>query len=245
MKILSIDTSTEACSAALYIDDEVRERFEIAPSKHSQLILPMANSLLNEAHIVVSDLDAIGFSCGPGSFTGLRIASGVIQGIALGADIPVVRISTLAALAQYAFKEKKERNILTALDARMNEVYWGMFQFDSMGELHKISEEIVCLPAQISKPDKGLMEELTADRWFGVGPGWTRYSSELLATLSTKPLFTNGVAVSFEINVFPQARYVAELTVKEFMQGNVVAPEHAVPVYLRDNVAKKSKKNER
>lgn len=228
MKIISIETSTEACSAALHIDDEVIERFEIAPSKHSQLILPMIESLLNEAHITLSQLDVIAFGCGPGSFTGLRIAAGVIQGIALGANLPVAPVSSLATLAQYAYEEKKQVNILAALDARMNEVYWGIFQFDSKGGLHKVDQEVVCPPELITKPNT----ELAIKSWFGVGPGWTTYSAALQSTLE-------GIKVDWEINVFPQARYVATLARQALLRGNVVAPEQAIPVYLRDNIAKK------
>ncbi len=235
MKIISIETSTEACSAALHIDNDVIDRFEIAPGKHSQLILPMIESLLNEAHITLSQLDVIAFSCGPGSFTGLRIASGVIQGIAFGADLPVAPVSTLATLAQYAYEEKKQDNILAALDARMNEVYWGIFQFDSKGELHKIDQEIVCLPRLITKPKAALL----TTPWFGVGPGWTTYSSELHNVLRAKTPSTQGMKVDWEINVYPRARYVATLAQRALLQGNVVAPEHAIPVYLRDDVAKK------
>ncbi len=228
MKIISIETSTEACSAALHIDNEVIERFEIAPSKHSQLILPMIESLLNEAHITLSQLDVIAFGRGPGSFTGLRIAAGVIQGIALGADLPVAPVSTLATLAQYAYEEKRQVNILAALDARMSEVYWGIFQFDSKGELHRVDQEVVCPPVLITKPNS----ELATKPWFGVGPGWTTYSPELQSTLE-------GIKVDWEINVFPRARYVATLARQALLRGNVVAPQQAIPVYLRDNIAKK------
>ncbi len=228
MKILSIDTSTEACSAALVADEEILERFEIAPSKHSGLILPMIDSLLNEAGFTVSQLDAIGFSCGPGSFTGLRIAAGVVQGIAIGADLPVIPVSTLAALAQYAFEEKNELNVLAALDARMNEVYWGIVRYDNQGQIIHAGKEVVCLPGQVAVPDE--------DEWFGVGPGWTRYADEMRTVSTNKQL-------SWEDNVYPHARYIASIAAKDFVKGKLVAPEQAVPVYLRDNVAKaKAKK---
>jgi len=231
MKILSIDTSTEACSAALVADEAILERFEIAPSKHSGLILPMIDSLLNEAGFTVSQLDAISFSCGPGSFTGLRIAAGVVQGIAVGADLPVIPVSTLAALAQYAFEEKNELNVLAALDARMNEVYWGIVRYDNQGQIIHAGKEVVCLPGQVTVPDE--------DEWFGVGPGWTRYADDFcnVCTDSTHK------HLSWEENVYPHARYIASIAARDFAQGKLVAPEQAVPVYLRDNVAKaKAKK---
>ena len=228
MKILSIDTSTEACSAALVAEGVILERFEIAPSKHSDLILPMIDSLLNEAGYKVSQLDAIAFSCGPGSFTGLRIAAGVVQGIAMGADLPVIPVSTLTALARYAFEEKNELNVIAALDARMNEVYWSIVRYDKQGQIIHTGAEVVCLPAQVTVPDEG--------EWFGVGPGWTRYAGEMRNGSGNKHL-------RWAENVYPQARYIASIAANDFAQGKLVAPEQAVPVYLRDNVAKvKAKK---
>ena len=111
MKLLAVETSTEACSAALYIDGIVNERFELAPKEHTKLILPMIDSLMSDAGLKPQQLDALAFSCGPGSFTGVRIATGVIQGIALGADLPVVPVSTLAAIAQDFFDNPVRRNI--------------------------------------------------------------------------------------------------------------------------------------
>jgi len=100
LKLLAVETSTEACSAALYIDGEIREKFELAPREHTKLILPMIDELMAEAQLKPQQLDALAFSRGPGSFTGVRIATGVTQGIALGADLPVVPVSTLAAISQ-------------------------------------------------------------------------------------------------------------------------------------------------
>jgi len=227
MKILCIDTSTEACSAALVNGEELLERFEIAPSQHSGLILPMIESLLNEAGMKVSHLDAIGFSSGPGSFTGLRIAAGVVQGIAIGADLPVIPVSTLTTLAQYAYEEKNALNVIAALDARMDEVYWGELRYDRQGKILTKSEELVCSPALVTVPDTG--------KWFGVGPGWTRYAEKIRIGSVNKNL-------SWEENVYPRARYTASIALKDFAQGKLVSPELAVPVYLRDNIAKVKEK---
>ena len=125
LKILAIDTSTEACSAALLLGDEVRERFAIAPRRHSELILRMIDELFRETGLTLSSLAGLAFGRGPGSFTGVRIASGVIQGLALGADLGVAPISTLAALAQGALRRTGSRQVLSVIDARMSEVYWG------------------------------------------------------------------------------------------------------------------------
>lgn len=224
MKILAIDTSTEACSAALLIDNAISERFEIAARRHAEIIIPMVDSLLLDADLKLSQLDAIGFSRGPGSFTGLRIAAGVVQGLAIGADLPVVPISTLAALSLYAYEEKKAQNVMACLDARMNEVYWGLFRYNSQGIGQLENEERLCLPSEVLIPEK--------DQWFGVGPGWTRYAGEFNAK-------SDKSKIEWENNVLPQARYVASLAGQGFLSGKVVAPEDAVPVYLRDNVAKK------
>lgn len=122
MKLLALDTSTEACSAALFIDGEIRQRFEITPKAHTKLLLPMIESLLAEAELKLSQLDALAFGCGPGSFTGLRIATGVVQGLAFGADLPIVPVSTLAALAQNRLPELA----FVATDARIGEIF-GVF----------------------------------------------------------------------------------------------------------------------
>ena len=130
MKLLAFDTAGEWCSAALLIDGSVRFRAEHAGQKHSQLLAPMLDELLAEAGLSYRQLDGLAFGCGPGSFTGLRIACGVAQGLALGADLPVLAISTLAALAQQAFRQHGRRQILSAFDARMAEVYWAAYRID-------------------------------------------------------------------------------------------------------------------
>ncbi len=128
MKILAIDTATEACSAALLIigetgDTEISSRYQLAPREHSRLILKMIDELLTEADVPVSSVDAIAFGQGPGSFMGLRIAAGVVQGIAFAHDIPVVPVSTLKAIAQRAYEETGSAHVLATIDARMDEVY--------------------------------------------------------------------------------------------------------------------------
>lgn len=224
MKILALETSTEACSVALSIGGEVYEKFEIAPSQHSSLLLPMIEALLAETEVSLGQLDGLAFASGPGSFTGLRIAAGVIQGIALGADLPVVPVSTLQALALCAIKEHQEVDIMAALDARKNEVYWGLYRYNNGGLVELQGKESVCLPDEVSLPD--------SDGWFGIGPGWTHYSDALL-------LRAGGKLSGWKNEVLPRASYVAQLAVKEFTSGRQVSCESAVPVYIRDDVAKK------
>ncbi len=126
--MLAVETSTEACSAALYSDGEIQEKFEIAPREHTKLILPMIDALMADADLKPQQLDALAFSRGPGSFTGVRISTGIIQGIALGADLPVVPVSTLAAIAHHYLKNSTAECAFTAMDARMGEIFWGVYQ---------------------------------------------------------------------------------------------------------------------
>ncbi|MGB1311163.1 MAG: tRNA (adenosine(37)-N6)-threonylcarbamoyltransferase complex dimerization subunit type 1 TsaB, partial [Leucothrix sp.] len=133
MKILAIETATEACSAALYHDGGIISRYELAPRKHTQLILPMMDSLLAEAGLSKQALDAIAFGRGPGAFTGLRIAVGVTQGLALALDRPVIPISSLAAMAQQVLDATVDLasamlDYIPAIDARMGEVYWARYK---------------------------------------------------------------------------------------------------------------------
>ena len=163
MKILAIDTATEACSAALYIDGERRSTYQLAPRQHSRLILKMIDGLLADADLSVNQLDAIAFGRGPGSFMGLRIAAGVVQGIAFAHDIPVIAISTLKAIAQRAYEQTKNKHILVAIDARMDEVYWAVYSMnmDSLkeqqwqldGEEQVISPDKIQVPAMVTQHD--------------------------------------------------------------------------------------------
>ena len=117
MKILAIETATEACSAALLVDNEIIDRFEVAPQKHGDLILTMVDELMNEAGVKLPQLDALAFGRGPGSFTGVRMATGVIQGLAFAVDLPVAPVSTLTALAHQTIDESEGRTVYAALDA--------------------------------------------------------------------------------------------------------------------------------
>ena len=223
MKLLAVETSTEACSAALHIDGVVEERFEIAPREHTKLILPMIDSLLADAELKPQQLDALAFSRGPGSFTGVRISTGVIQGIAFGADLPVVPVSTLAAIAQNHFKKNNCACVFTAMDARMGEIFWGVYQKNQQGYAELIGEEAVTLAENIVFPEKQGM---------GIGSGWAVYQQQLSDCLG--PLL-QGV----DADPLPRASAIAELGVLGFENNQAVNVEMAMPVYLRDKVAKK------
>jgi tRNA threonylcarbamoyladenosine biosynthesis protein TsaB len=239
MKLLAVETSTEACSAALYIDGIVSERFELTPKEHTKLILPMIDFLMSEAGLRPQQLDALAFSCGPGSFTGIRIATGVIQGIALGADLPVVPVSTLAAIAQGFFDKNNDSlqcdkinteshlsalNVaFTAMDARMGEIFWGVYQRDEKNFAKLLGKESVTPATTVDFPDiKGI----------GIGSGWGVYNQELMSRLSAQVSY-------YEVEHLPRAGAIARLGVQGYEQGLSVPVELAMPVYLRNNVAKK------
>ena len=225
MKLLAVETATEACSAALYIDGEITERFSLTVNEHTKLILPMIDTLMSEAGLRPQQLDALAFGCGPGSFTGVRIATGVIQGIAFGADLPVVPISTLAAIAQDYFDSNdnmEQHTAFTAMDARMGEIFWGVYNRDQFGYAALIGKEVVTLAEDIAFPD------LTG---IGLGSGWGVYEEILMLRLA-------GKVKHYEVDIRPRARAIARLGARGFELGFAVAVELAMPVYLRDKVAK-------
>jgi tRNA threonylcarbamoyladenosine biosynthesis protein TsaB len=222
MKILAIDTATEACSAALLLDGEVRERFEVQPRKHGQLILGMMDGLLAEAGLALPQLDALAFGRGPGAFTGVRIATGVAQGAAFGADLPLLPISTLAALAQRHFREAGARRILAAFDARMGELYWGAYRLDESGLVRLVGEEQVAAPDALRLPP--------GDGWHGVGSGWGTYAEALGARLGD-------ALADISPGLLCSAHDVALLAAAAFQEGQGVPAEQGLPVYLRDQVA--------
>jgi len=222
VRLLAIDTSAEACSAALYLDGDVSERFAVAPQKQSELILPMMDELLAEAGLRVADLDALAFGRGPGSFTGVRIATGVVQGAAFAADIPVVPVSTLAALAQGHRRETGQPRVLAALDARMNEVYWAACAPDASDTMRVIGEELIVPPGEVPLPDGG--------GWHGVGSGWAAYASVLATRLADRVTAVHGAAHC-------RAQDIARIAAVDLAAGRAVPAEQALPVYLRDRVA--------
>lgn len=224
MKMLAIETATEACSAALWLDGVVIERYRLAPREHNRLILPMLDEVLAEAGLAVTQLDALAFGRGPGSFTGVRIAAGVVQGIAYGADLPVVPVSTLAALAQEAFDETGADLAYSCIDARMGEVYWAVYGRGPEGLAELLGEEAVLPADQVIFQDAG--------PGVGAGSGWATYGAVLAERLG-------GRLEAVLEGRFPRAAMIARLGAEGFRRGLAVRAELALPVYLRDNVAKK------
>jgi len=235
MKLLAIETATEACSAALLHDENVLVISELAPRQHNELILGMCEKVLAQAECSLSQLDAIAFGRGPGAFTGVRLAAGVTQGIALAQDLPVIPVSSLSALAQAAYIEKNTSQVWVCIDARMKEVYYALYQLNNFAEnkTGNTNVPIMQLVEQehVSKPED-IKIELQSD-CYGVGNGWQPYA-QILQQIC-------GQEVEFDADALPQAEYVARLGEYYFQQGHSVSAAQALPVYLRNNVAQKPK----
>ena len=221
MRLLAIDTSGETCSAALLSGAELTQILELAPRRHGELILDMMGRLLAESGLWLNALDALAFGRGPGSFTGVRIAAAVVQGTAYGAGLPVIGISTLAALAQGHHRLTAHRRILAALDARMGEVYWGCYRIAEDGLAELVGEELVVPPQAVPRP--------SGEGWHGVGSGFGAYAEEMGKVL--------GLALAgLDPAQTCEAGDIARLAEGAWHRGQAVAPELALPVYLRDQV---------
>lgn len=220
MNLLALETATESCSVALLRGADLFERSELAPRRHAELALPMAEAVLAEARLRRADLDGIAVGRGPGSFTGVRLAVSLAQGLALALDIPLVTVSSLAALAMEAPHDAGP--ILALIDARMGEIYACAFIRDADGLPQPLGEERVCLPEQL------VLAEGFAP-WHVVGSGWGTYADRLASIV--------GIPRSAAADRYPQARHVARLAAPRFAAGETLLPERALPVYLRDKVA--------
>jgi tRNA threonylcarbamoyladenosine biosynthesis protein TsaB len=222
MKILAVDTSGEACSAALLIGTALLQHLEREPRRHGEMVLAMMEGLLAEAGIGLTQLDALAFGRGPGSFTGVRIAASVVQGTAFGADLPVVPVSTLAALAQGHFRAVGASRVLSALDARMGELYWGPNRLGEGDIMRPAGGEEVASPEVVTLPG--------GDGWSGVGRGWAAHGAALRGRLGSR-------LRSVRQDSICEARDIAVLAVPELAAGRCVTAERALPVYLRERVA--------
>lgn len=223
MKILGFDTSTPACSAALLVDDQIYAHFQIAPRRHAELILGFVRNLLDEAQLELRDLDAIAFGAGPGSFMGNRIATGVAQGLAFGVDKPLVAVSTLQSLAQTAYLQQDYRQVLAGWDARMHAIYLGYFVLDEHGIMRAVDEEKLLAPDDLSLRQQG--------NWVAVGNAWQEYATHLPAG------FVEQVQIS-ETELYPRAHALVQIARDKFARDELLQPENAEPVYLRDTVVR-------
>ncbi|MBI5436632.1 MAG: tRNA (adenosine(37)-N6)-threonylcarbamoyltransferase complex dimerization subunit type 1 TsaB [Nitrosomonadales bacterium] len=220
MRVLALETSTEYCSVALWQDGAVIDRCELVGQKHSEVLMKMLDTLLRKAGVKLTQLDGIAFGMGPGSFTGVRIACGAAQGLALGADLPVVGVCTLHALAQASGHDK----VIAALDARMAEVYHAVYE-KREGEWVTVCEPSLCLPQDAPRVD--------GVNWFGAGSGFAVHGVALGVRYA-------GQLAGSDAQAVPQASAIAVLGASRFAAGQGVDAAQAMPLYLRDKVALKT-----
>jgi len=220
MKLLAFDTSSTACSVALMINDKISDEHKIVPMQQAQLILSMINELLKKNAISLNQLDAICFGCGPGSFTGVRIATSVAQGLGYAMGFPLIPISSLAALAQTVYQEVGWKKCLVAVDARINEVYWSAYEAGADRLVKLVGKEAISPPSDISMTE--------SKDWYGVGNAWDIYSDQICA----QTIDTNST-------LLPTAAAILQLAKPKFIDQQWVTAKDALPVYLRDEVAKK------
>jgi tRNA threonylcarbamoyladenosine biosynthesis protein TsaB len=221
MRLLALDTSTEACSAALLLDDAILLRMEVLEREHAERLLPMVRSLLTEAGIELVSLDGLAFGRGPGAFTGLRIAAGVAQGLALGAGLRVAPVSSLAAVAEQVPATSDEL-ILVCNDARMGEVYWGVYRRRAPGAVESLSAESVSIPDRVGEEAPAVLH--------ATGNALPRHPG-LAGRLRASGL-------QLHEGLYPRADAVARLAVPVFAAGLAVPAEQALPAYVRDDVAR-------
>ena len=216
MNLLALDTSTEFLSLALQLGDKTHSHYQHAGQAASQLVLPQIQALLGSAKITLKDLDGIAFGAGPGAFTGVRVACGVAQGLGFGANLPVVGVNTLLALAQASGQVR----VIACLDARMGEIYHAAFVREN-GVWIEISKTMVC------KPEAAPVLE---GSWVGVGSGWAVYG-EVLSEIYTQNL------VKILPNITPTAEAILQLAAPIFAAGLAKPASEAMPIYIRNRVA--------
>ncbi|MEO8330866.1 MAG: tRNA (adenosine(37)-N6)-threonylcarbamoyltransferase complex dimerization subunit type 1 TsaB [Gallionella sp.] len=224
MNILALETSTEYCSVAVWLDGSIVDRCELVGQRHSEVLVEMVDKLLRDAGVKLAQLDGIAFGMGPGSFTGVRIACGATQGLALGADLPVAGVCTLQALAEASGKTR----VIAALDARMSELYLAAYEKRD-GAWITVVEPCLC------KPEEAPM--LTGEGWFGTGSGFAMHGAVLGERYAGQLESVDGSAI-------PQAAAIAALGAARFGLGQGVDAAAALPLYLRDRVALKTSERE-
>lgn len=221
MKLLAIDTVTEYCSVALYLDGELMAKEILANQSHTEVVLPMVENLLAEGGTYLRQLDVIAFDRGPGSFTGLRIGAGVVQGLALGADLPLIPVSSLHILAQGCHRQHHKKRVLSAIDARQGEIYWGCFH-DSSGLMTLNLEEQISFPDMLITPND--------DSYFGAGSGFDTYECELRDNSRVN-------LSGYDKTCYPLAQDMIPFAKRAWERQEHVDAGAALPVYLRDKVA--------
>ena len=222
--LLALDTSTEACSVALWHKGEKTHLDELAQRTHTKRILPMVDELLANSGINLKQVDALAFGRGPGSFTGVRVGAGIAQGLALGADLPVIAVSNLTAMVQAAFELHQAENVAAAIDARMNEVYFSQVKREKVrSELGEFFQWNPVIEEQVCQPEK-VLEQLSDLTAYRVGTGWGAY-----------PQFKEKGLDGSDI-ILPSAQYMLELALADYTQNKVISALEIEPVYLRNEV---------
>lgn len=222
-RLLAVDTATEACSVALWLDGKTIERYEVAGRDHTRRLLPMVHALMNEAGIAFRDLDGLVCGVGPGSFVGVRIAVGFVKGLGLALERPVVGVSELAMLSQAAI-ERGAPGAIACIDARMDEVYLGVYRADASGLASAASAERVLAPREVR------LDPALAPGFAAVGSGWRAYRDTLATALGWEP-------APIEPERFPRAGDALRLAQPRFVAGETESPDSLSPIYLRDRVA--------
>lgn len=222
--IIALDSSTDACSVALYADGRLDAQFELAAKSHTQRLLPMVDELLHSNNLKLNDLNAIAFGRGPGSFTGLRICMGIVQGLAFGAQLPVIPVSTLESMALGYYRANPEVSlpVLVSLDARMAEVYWGLFTRNDDDSVVPLSEEYVMKPELLSEQQS---VQSLGGQFIAVGPGWHYPAMQALA------------AATIVVDAQPHAEDMALIAARVWSAGGAIDVLDAQPVYLRDTIS--------
>ena len=224
MKLLAIETSSLACSVALQVDEDIQEKHVVEAKAHTRILLPMINTLLGDAGLIVSDLDALVLGNGPGSFIGMRIGASVAQGLAFAAGLNIIPISSLAAVAAEVFLGHDETHVAIAQDARMNQIYLGCFERDEAGLPVPVGAERIHDLVKIAT-----LAEYHNVSWLAAGAAWQRHPS--LAALQDVDI------TQVPDIVLPRAAHLMGMAKKAFKSGRSIAPELLQPAYLRDEVA--------
>ena len=222
MKLLAIDTSSNACSVALQVADDVLDKHVVEPRAHTRILMPMITELLAEGGVSLQQLDAIVLGNGPGSFIGMRIGASVAQGLCHGADLPIVPVSSLLAIAVEAFADSSHDHLVVAQDARMNEVYLGSFKRGEDGLPEVAAGECIAAVAELPTPFA---------TYAAAGAAWERYA-DLVAANSRQIDAQLSITVPRASNLLGPARI-------DIDAGRAIAPETLTPAYLRNKVAEK------
>lgn len=224
MKLLAIDTSTDACSVAISINGELFFDHRVVPQQHGAQVLPMVDALMSEAGLKPAQLDALIYGCGPGSFTGVRIGVATAQGIALGAGIGVSGISTLQSIAQGCYREHGDKSVSVSVDARMDEVYFCEYQLDDNKLMQPVSSEKIAPPVDVQRHVSGV----SVNTW--AGSGAERYHDELRTHFGVEHEHIRKACL-------PNAIDLLSLGAPNVANDKLQAAEFASPVYLRNKVA--------